>query len=83
MNHDPLCPMWGSIEAASEGARALNAAGAPVVQPHYEGVDPFHVDEVDVHCQCDLIAKVRADERGKYASEWLGANNLHSKEITE
>jgi hypothetical protein len=25
-------------------------------------------------CQCDLIAKVRADERDKYAADWLAAN---------
>ena len=28
----------------------------------------------DWDCRCDLIAKVRADERDKYAADWLAAN---------
>lgn len=34
-------------------------------------------------CQCELIAKVRADERDKYSADWLAANQLHSGEGTE
>lgn len=63
MTHDPLCPMRAFIEAASEDARAKNASGTPVTQTHYEGENPFHTDEENDYCRCDLIAKIREEGR--------------------
>ena len=72
MTHDPMC----AISSTRCGGRDMK---------HHSlwSEPPAECEKCGAECDCDLIAKVRADERGKYASEWLGANNLHSKEITE
>ena len=50
MNHDPLCPIQPKITAGIGTDENVTAV-------MYEMVS------LDTRCECDLIAKVRADER--------------------
>lgn len=53
MTHDPLCPYFPE----QQGFGGIDS-GVPSTQPYIAGIP----------CQCDLIARVREDERGRLAA---------------
>ena len=62
MNHDPLCPYFPE----QQGFGGIGS-GVPSAQPYIAGVP----------CQCDLIARVREDERAAALRDAVEAIRKH------
>ena len=55
MTHDPLCPRYNTTEIDLDGLTGLSKR------------ERRQLESIEIGCDCDLIAKVRADEREKAA----------------
>ena len=62
MTHDSLCPL--SEPCGKEAPEHRHYSGAATY--------PSMCIRCERRCQCNLIAEVRADERDKALTEWMG-----------